>query len=65
MRTGLNPRNLSGRLYYIPHTKKYIYREMCLIKKKKSVHFSYTVALATVSVSSLYSQDDHICKSKD
>lgn len=28
MRTGLDPRNLSGRLCYIPHTKKHVYREM-------------------------------------
>lgn len=28
MRTELDPRNLSGRLCYIPHTRKHVYREM-------------------------------------
>lgn len=37
LRKGLDPRNFSGRLYYIPHTKKRVYREMytfgfCLIR---------------------------------
>lgn len=63
MRTGLDPRNLSGRLYYIPHTKKHVYREIYW-GFGLFVGFSFVLLIKHI-ILTLYSQNDHTYKSKD